>query len=316
MILALTRGEETSIAPHLTLQAWKILKTSPFPFFVIENPDFLYPLAAQHHVPFTTISQPEQAQEIFPSSLPIWPLKETGPAATIESIKIAFSFCQKKRVAAMVTNPISKTLLHQHGFQWPGHTEFLAHLSRSQDPIMMLLNQYLRVVPLTRHIPLSAVPSTLSQHLIIKTATTLHTILSKQFRLQNPAIAVAGLNPHASENGLFGQEEPLIIKPAINALRKKGLNIHGPFPPDTLFIKKRRHLFHLFLCLYHDQAFIPIKTLDLQQAVNITLNLPLIRTSPAHGTGEDIIPKQNASPLSLVAAIKQAAALYQTSSAP
>lgn len=301
--LALTMGEPSGIAPEITVKAWEARRKFNLPpFFVIGDPA-LYP-AAQ------IIETPAQGVEVFESALPVLPLllKEKAVAGqlnpanapcVLESIQRAVKFCENGQARALITNPIHKSVLQKSGlFDFPGHTEYLAHLTGSKTPpVMMLAAKELRVVPLTIHMPLKDVPASITEDLIMQTARTIYAALD------NPRIAVAGLNPHAGEDGAFGAEEIDIIAPAIKKLKAEGLTISGPHSADTMFHDDIRRTYDVALCMYHDQALIPLKTLDFHGGVNVTLGLPVIRTSPDHGTALPIAGQGMANPQSLVQAL-------------
>jgi 4-hydroxythreonine-4-phosphate dehydrogenase len=225
----------------------------------------------------------------------------------IEAIKTAALLAKERRVKAMVTNPIQKSSLYAAGFSSPGHTEYLGELDgMGVKPVMMLANDTLKTVPLTIHIPLAEVPAAITSSEIIRTAHILHDALHRDFGYAKPRIAVAGLNPHAGEDGTMGQEERDIIAPALEELRRAGVMASGPFPADTLFHEERRQDYDAVLAMYHDQALIPVKSLDFFGGVNITLGLSFIRTSPDHGTALDQAGAGTANPQSLIAAITMA----------
>jgi 4-hydroxythreonine-4-phosphate dehydrogenase len=212
----------------------------------------------------------------------------------------------------MVTNPINKAALYDAGFSYPGHTEFLAALTGAHGrQIMMLASPTLRVVPATVHASLRNAIATLTTDGIIAAASTTEAALRRDFGIAHPRLAVAGLNPHAGEQGALGDEETTIIAPAIAALRNAGIDVSGPWPPDTMFTAKARTRYDAAICMYHDQALIPLKTLDMDRGVNVTLGLPIVRTSPDHGTAYDIAGKGIADPSSLIAAIELAAMLAE-----
>ncbi len=208
----------------------------------------------------------------------------------------------------MVTNPISKAVLYRSGFAFPGHTEFLANIAglEPSDAVMMLAAETLRVVPTTIHIPLKDVPAALSEALILKTLATTSRDLSRYFGLAAPRIAVTGLNPHAGEDGTLGREEVDIIIPAIEAARREGLNVAGPYPADALFHGEARKTYDVAVAMYHDQALVPFKTLAFDTGVNVTLGLPFIRTSPDHGTAFALAGTGSARPHSLIEALRLA----------
>ena len=214
------------------------------------------------------------------------------------------------RARALCTAPIAKAALAEGaGFAFPGHTEFLAHLAGDVPVAMMLASPVLRVVPATIHVALSEVPRLLTADLIEGTARLLHAALRDQWGIEAPRIAVAGLNPHAGESGRMGTEDRDVIAPAVARLRAAGLDVSGPFPADTLFHAAARAGYDAALCMYHDQALIPLKALDFAGGVNVTLGLPFVRTSPDHGTAFGIAGRNEADPASMIAALELAAQL-------
>lgn len=307
--LALTMGEPAGIGPEITRAAYETLRGDGVPFFVVGDPA-LYPGCAE-------IGAPEEASVAFKNKLPVLPLPLAIPALTgtlnvknamavIGSIERAVTFAREGRVGGVVTNPIHKAVLQESGFAHPGHTEFIGHLCDVPTPVMMLAAKDLRVVPLTVHIALKDVPGAVTKDLIVKKARITHAALKKDFGLKNPRLALAGLNPHAGEGGAFGREDMDVMKPAIDALRAEGIAITGPHPADTLFHEEARARYDVALCGYHDQALIPLKTLDFHGGVNVTIGLPIVRTSPDHGTALDIAGKGIARADSLIAAIRMA----------
>ena len=229
--------------------------------------------------------------------------------ATIEAIARAVEMAMAGEAAALVTAPINKAVLMQTGFRFPGHTDYLAALTKTPRAVMMLASKTLRVVPLTVHMPLAQVPSAISKDAIVETAEIVLAALKRDFGIPAPRLAIAGLNPHAGEDGELGREEIAVIAPAIAVLRKRGHHIAGPLPSDTMFHEEARAHYDAALCMYHDQALIPIKTLSFWDGVNVTLGLPIIRTSPDHGTGFDIAGRGLADPRSMIAAIEMAASM-------
>jgi len=228
-------------------------------------------------------------------------------AAVTEAIEIAVSACLKDEAAALVTAPIHKSVLNQAGFPFPGHTEFLAHLTGARRAVMMLASDKLRVVPLTIHMPVAEVPKAISKQAVFDTGEIILTALRRDFGILNPRLAVAGLNPHAGEDGMLGGEDASVIAPAIAALVARGFHVRGPLSADTLFHEDARQNYDAALCMYHDQALIPIKTLSFWDGVNVTLGLPIVRTSPDHGTALDIAGLGKADPRSMIAAVQMAA---------
>jgi 4-hydroxythreonine-4-phosphate dehydrogenase len=235
---------------------------------------------------------------------------QTSPenaSATIEAIRLAVDMAMKGMASAVVTAPIHKAALMETGFKFPGHTDYLAELTGAKRAVMMLASDELRVVPLTAHIPLSKVPAAITRELLLETAEILLAALKRDFDLKAPRLAIAGLNPHAGEDGLLGREEQDVIIPAIAALKAHGHKAFGPLPADTMFHEEARNRFDAALCMYHDQGLIPLKTLSFWEGVNVTLGLPIVRTSPDHGTGLDIAGRGIADTRSMVAAVKLAA---------
>jgi 4-hydroxythreonine-4-phosphate dehydrogenase len=268
--------------------------------------------------------EPHQIPSVFPNSLPVVPLSipvftepgrpdSSNAPSVIESIETAVRLVRAGSAAAVVTNPIAKHVLYEAGFPHPGHTEFLAALAgdggTTYHPVMMLWSEQLAVVPVTVHIPLANVPSALTTDLIVLTGRIVARALQERFGIANPRLALAGLNPHAGENGTMGTEDSTVIAPAIEILRAEGIDVAGPLPADTMFHARARSRYDAALAMYHDQALIPIKTIAFDEAVNVTLGLPFVRTSPDHGTAFDIAGKGIARPDSLMAALKLAARL-------
>ena len=324
--LALTMGEPAGIGPELTLRAWAARDPAGLPpFFAIADPDHLRVFASKLGIatPLTVIALPREAEGVFHSALPVLPCPlaapvapgvvnvENGPAV-IRSIELAVDFVLAGETAAVVTNPIHKKSLWDSGFRHPGHTEFLGVLAKRQaeaqvTPVMMLTVPGLRVVPITIHAPLKDVAAILTTQSIVDKGLVAAAALTTDFGIATPRLAVAALNPHAGEGGTLGTEEASIIAPAIAALRQAGVSADGPFPADSLFHEEALATFDAVLCMYHDQALIPLKARNFYEGVNITLGLPFIRTSPDHGTAFDIAGQGVARPDSLIAAIKLAA---------
>lgn len=326
-LLAMTQGDPAGIGPELALRAWLLRDQTPgCPFFVLTDPDFLRGLAERLGLDVPVVdTDPSGAAARFGQALPVVPLgmrvaAEPGrpdaasAGGTIESIRRAVELTRAGEAAALVTNPIAKHVLYAVGFAHPGHTEYLAALAADDGgppvhPVMMLWSEALAVVPVTVHLPLRAVPDTLTTALIVETARIVERDLRDLFGLVRPRLAFAGLNPHAGESGTMGREEREIIEPALAALRADGMDVTGPIPADTLFHARARAGYDAALAMYHDQALIPIKTIAFDEAVNVTLGLPFIRTSPDHGTAFDIAGRGVARPDSLVAAIRLAGRL-------
>ena len=318
--IALTMGEPSGISAEITFKAWRDHRRDLVPFFVIDDPLRLEEVSSSlgWEIDISVIKNPNDTFNCFSTSLPVYPigsrvnatLAQPNPVnhdAILGSIKKATVMALSGKVGAIVTNPINKAVLQNKDFSFPGHTEFLAHLANvKSQPVMMFNSEILRVVAVTRHVSLNKAIKQLSARLIIDTAETTLSALKNTFGIYNPRIAIAGLNPHAGEEGTMGQEEITIIKPAIEDLNMKDYIVLGPLPADALFHKSARESYDVALCMYHDQALIPIKTLDFDRAVNVTLGLPFIRTSPDHGTALDIAGTGQAQETSLVAALKLA----------
>ena len=314
MVLALTMGEPAGIAAEITIKAWQHFQNSDKHFFIIGDADEMERAGAKIEI----IKSAEDASACFADALPIMPLtnkvKDNGNVPSgknaqcvLESIETAVRLCKSGQVSGMVTNPIHKAVLMEAGFAFNGHTDFLADLCglNADAVVMMLANPYLRTVPITVHKPLSQVPKVLTAELIKKTARITFDALKNNFGIKNPRLVVAGLNPHAGEDGKIGTEENDFINQAIKDLQSD-MDIKGSFASDSLFTEKMRETYDVALCMYHDQALIPIKALDFENAVNVSLGLPIIRTSPDHGSACDIKGKNIASPKSLCAAIAMA----------
>jgi 4-hydroxythreonine-4-phosphate dehydrogenase len=316
--LALTMGEPAGIGGEITLKAWQQRHDLHLPpFFAVDDPTRLERLAAAlgWMMPIQAIGAPEEAARVFATALPVLPVAppphlvvagrpDPGNAASvISAITTAVTLAQEGRAAAIVTNPIQKETLYAAGFPHPGHTEFLAELAGGATPVMMLACPGLRVVPVTIHLPLGEAVTALRTADIVTAGRIAAAALARDFGIARPRLAVAGLNPHAGENGALGREEIDIIAPAVAALRAADITVSGPAPADTLFHAAARRGYDAVLCMYHDQALIPLKTIDFERGVNVTLGLPFIRTSPDHGTACDIAGRGVASPASLVAAL-------------
>ena len=318
-MLALTMGDPAGIGGELTVSAWRALRHSGPAFAAIDDP-------ARLTGPVRAVQTLSEAAAVFPEALPVLPQPlaaaampgrpdSANAAAVIASIERAVRLAQAGEASAVVTNPVSKAVLYAAGFPYPGHTEFLGALTGCAHPVMMLANDFLRVVPVTVHVSLRAALDGLTTAAIVDTARITARALRDQFGVAAPRLAVAGLNPHAGEGGAMGDEEARIITPAVAALREEGIAATGPHPPDTMFTPAARAGYDAAICMYHDQALIPLKTLDMASGVNVTLGLPIIRTSPDHGTAFDIAGQGRADPASLIAALRLAATLAERRSA-
>ena len=322
--LVMTMGEPAGIGGEISLKSWLILHSKDIPFFVIDDPTRLQALATslKLDVPVQVIDTPALCLQAFPNALPVLPLKNAVSATSgilseqtapqvLESIERACSFVQHGQAGGIVTNPIQKDVLYKSGFRHPGHTEFVAELSGGGIPVMMLASPMLRVVPVTVHESLRDAMNRLTTDLIIEKGKITLDALRRDFGIERPRLAVAGLNPHAGENGSLGNEDHGIVAPAIDVLATENAEVFGPVPPDALFTARARKGYDAALCMYHDQALIPIKALDFDRAVNVTLGLPIVRTSPDHGTGLDIAGKGIADPSSMISAIYLASEMIQ-----
>ena len=319
--LAITMGEPAGIGPEIIASLWRNRQQNSIP-------DFLYvgSIAALSSVapslPVEIVTNADQVGQIFQTALPVLHVETvTDPipglmdpknsTAVIRSIETACTMALSGEVSAIVTGPINKAALYSAGFDAPGHTEYLARLCGKPDDfsVMMLTSRNLRVVPVTVHVPLKEVASTLTADKIIHAGMVTYHDLKDRFGIDNPRLAIAGLNPHAGEAGTIGMEEATHIMPAVWALRDHGIDVTDPLPADTLFHEEARAKYDAVLCMYHDQALIPVKMLDFWGGVNVTLGLPIIRTSPDHGTACEIAGKGIARADSMIAAVKLAAHL-------
>lgn len=314
-------GEPAGVGGEIALAAWMALKSDGPAFFVIDDPRRLSGLARQLGlaVSVSEIASPNEAAGIFPDALPVLhvgtqiaampgKLEPQYASAVVKAIEMAVEFAKTGAASGVVTNPIQKSTLYDANFQYPGHTEFLGALAgRGQPPVMMLACPELRVVPVTVHQSLRSAVADLTTGAIVTQAMIAAKALQDDFGIATPRLAIAGLNPHAGEGGAMGDEEARIIIPAIEKLREQGLSIIGPLPPDTMFTPRARPTYDVAICMYHDQALIPLKALDIDGGVNVTLGLTIVRTSPDHGTALDIAGTGKAHPGSLIAAIRMAA---------
>ena len=316
--VALTMGDPAGIGPEIAVRARQELGAM-VPFVMLADVGLMARACAGSGISVAEVADAQQALQVAADQLPVLPIPLPEPAklgkpdlanakAVIESIERAVALVHEGACAAVCTNPISKQVLRDGAdFDHPGHTEFLAALSGGQQPVMMLAAPELKVVPATIHIPLAEVPNALTRDLIMAVARTLHAALRRDFGIRDPKIAVAGLNPHAGEGGHIGIQEQTLIQPALDTLRAEGLNLMGPLSADTMFHDAARAGYDAALCMYHDQALIPLKTLNFSGGVNVTLGLPIVRTSPDHGTAFDIAGQGIADPTSLIAALRMAA---------
>jgi 4-hydroxythreonine-4-phosphate dehydrogenase len=322
--LALTLGEPAGIGPDIAIAAWlRRHELDLPPFYLLGDRDFIAARAALLGLDVRLAdATAASAAKSFADALPVVstghpitaqpgrPDASSAPAA-IASIRQAVADVEAGRASAVVTNPIAKSVLYRAGFDHPGHTEFLAELAtrdgKTPMPVMLLWSPTLAVVPVTIHVSLRDAIEQLTSHLITATARIVVADLKSRFGLRRPRLAISGLNPHAGEDGTIGDEEQTIIAQAITVLRNEGIDVRGPLPADTMFHPAARETYDCAICMYHDQALIPIKTIAFDDGVNVTLGLPFIRTSPDHGTAFDIAGSGRANPSSLIAALKLAA---------
>jgi 4-hydroxythreonine-4-phosphate dehydrogenase len=321
--LAVTMGEPAGIGGEIVLKAWLDRAQGVPAFFLVDDEARIAALASRLGlaVPTVRVGSGDAALDAFPNALPVMqcPLSrmpdpgrpDTANArAVIDSIERAVRSASIGDAAAVVTNPIHKKTLYGAGFRFPGHTEFLASLAGARvRAVMMLASPTLRVVPVTVHASLRQAIATLRTDDIVFVAETTWEALRRDFGMSSPRLAVAGLNPHAGEEGEMGDEEDIIIAPAISRLRRNGITVAGPLPPDAMFAPHVRDSYDAAICMYHDQGLIPLKALDFDGGVNVTLGLPFVRTSPDHGTALDIAGSGRASAKSLIAAMRMAVAV-------
>ncbi|MFZ4066900.1 MAG: 4-hydroxythreonine-4-phosphate dehydrogenase PdxA [Phenylobacterium sp.] len=320
--LAVTLGDPAGIGPEIIAEAWRRRTEASRPFAVFGDPTVLKSAGA----PVVTVDRLEAAAGVFREAIPVLGTPLAGPVrpghpdpgyadAVTRWIAAATEACLSGEAAALVTAPISKAVLKAAGFRHPGHTEFLGELTAGapfageRGPVMMLAAADLRVTLATIHLPISGVAAALTFEGLLRTIRVTGQALARDFGCAHPRLAIAGLNPHAGESGEIGREEIDLIRPAVEVLRAAGMDVTGPLPADSLFAAGMRERFDAIVCMYHDQALIPVKMLDFWGGVNITLGLPIVRTSPDHGTAFDIAGRGLARPDSFVAALKAAAAI-------
>ena len=331
--LALTLGEPAGIGPDIAIKAWLRRREMKLPpFYLLGDGEFVAARARALGIDLKLVeTDPKHASAAFADALPVVATGQkatarpgkpdaSSAAATLTSIRQAVGDVAARRAAAVVTNPIAKSVLYRTGFRHPGHTEFLAELAasngRAPQPVMMLWSPALAVVPVTIHLALRDAIARLSTDLIVSTARIVASGLKSRFGITHPRLALSGLNPHAGEDGTLGTEDSTIVAPAVESLRADGIDVRGPLAADTMFHEAARKTYDCAVCMYHDQALIPIKTLAFDDGVNVTLGLPFIRTSPDHGTAFDIAGTGRANPASLIAALRLAARMAETSVPP
>lgn len=316
--LAVTLGDPAGIGPEIIGRAWECLHAERLHPFVAVGA--LEPFKAVWDGPLRAVSSLEEAVTVFDSALPVLCVGELpghvpgapspdGARLAIAALERAIQLVLGGQALAVVTAPVSKSELKAVGYAFPGQTEFVAERTgvNPADAVMMLAGPTVRAVPVTIHIPLRQVPDALTSDMIVQRAEVTARALREDFGIPAPRLAIAGLNPHAGEDGMLGHEDNAVLRPAIEQLRAKGLDIAGPVPADALFAPHIRQRYDAMLCMYHDQALIPVKALDFDQGVNTTLGLPIVRTSPDHGTAFDIAGKGLARPNAMIAAITMAA---------
>jgi len=320
--LALSAGDPAGVGAEIIAKAWAALRQDGPPFVVVGDAQLL--ASAGGGVKVRTVTRPQDVAGMFPDALPVIDIPLLSPVVAgqpspayapqvIRWIETGVGLALSGAVSGLVTAPIAKAPLYEAGFKFPGHTEFLAELTMTEamdgarGPVMMLAAADLRATLVTIHTSIAKVPGALDVESIVNSGLVTAQALRKDFGIASPRLAIAALNPHAGEGGALGREEIEIITPAVRALQDLGVDCFGPAPADTLFHPEARVRYDGVLCMYHDQALIPVKMLDFWGGVNITLGLPIVRTSPDHGTGFDIAGRGIARPDSLIAAIKLAA---------
>jgi len=326
-------GDPAGIGPDIALLSWLKRTELDIPlFFAVGDPAALAGRAAalpsSPEFRIETIAQPQDAQAVFARALPVLPLEHSigevvagkpnagHASAIVASIERAVALTLAGQACALVTAPIAKHVLLQQGFLHAGHTEFLAALARQHGdagafPVMLMASKRLMAVPVTVHIALKDVPAALTEDRLVRTAEITSAALARYFAMDNPRLAVCGLNPHAGEEGELGREEIEIIAPAVALLQSRGIPAFGPLPADTLFHEAARKSYDAVLAMYHDQALIPFKTLSFDDGVNVTLGLPYIRTSPDHGTAFALAGTGRANPTSFIEALRLARNMHQ-----
>jgi len=319
-MIALSMGDPAGVGPELAVAAWALAVAEGLPpFVVIGSYAVISAAGGRSGVPVTAVSSPDEALAVFATTLPVIDIghgdyrpgapDDAGAALALASLTLATELTRHGATSALVTGPIAKSRLARVGFDYPGQTEFVAAACgvAADEAVMMLAGPSLRVVPITVHVALAQVPGLLTTGLIVNRADIAATALTRDFGIARPRLAVAGLNPHAGEDCRMGREDADVIAPAVARLRDAGIAATGPLPADTMFHAAARATYDVAICMYHDQALIPIKALDFDQGVNVTLGLPIVRTSPDHGTAFAIAGTGAARPGATIAAIRMAA---------
>ena len=317
IVTGITMGEPAGVSSEITLKTWRNHRKKLDPFIFFGDPTHLLQTCTKlkFKVPIKIISKINECFKIFNNYLPVYEIKLNknikfgSPSINnvgkiLNSIDEVVKFALKKKLSSIVTNPIEKSVIKKKERNFNGHTFYIGRLLDIKNPIMLLTSPKISVVPITQHLSLKKALKSINKNMIVSATKITNKYLKIFFGKKNPKIAVASLNPHAGEEGSFGSEEKKIIIPAIKIIKKKKINVFGPYPADTIFIRKFSKKFDVIICMYHDQATIPIKTIDFENGVNVTLGLPIIRTSPDHGTALDIAGKGIATEKSLYASIK------------
>ncbi len=320
--LALSVGDPAGIGPELAAAAWAVRGAERLPPFFVVGSARLIEQAARRRgldIQVCPVSAPDEVADCFADSLPVLDIGEVpytpgepsdaGATLALNALAAATGLVRSGAASALVTGPVAKSRLARVGFHYPGQTEFVAQACgiSPENAVMMLAGPSLRVVPITVHVALREVPDLLTTELIRNRAAITATALARDYGIANPRLAVAGLNPHAGEDGRMGREDTDIVAPAVALLRLAGIDAFGPLPPDTMFHAEARATYDVAICMYHDQALIPLKALDFDAGVNVTLGLPIIRTSPDHGTAFGIAGTGTARVGPTVAALRMAA---------
>ena len=317
IVTGITMGEPAGIASEITLKVWKNHRKKIEPFIFFGDSDHLLKTSSKlkFKIPIKKINKISECFKIFKNYLPVYDIKlnqkvkfgypsSANSREILASINKVVKFASKKEISCIVTNPVEKNIIRKKQKNFTGHTFYIAKLLDVKKPVMLLTSPKISVVPITQHLSLSKALKAINKKLIVSTAKITNKYLKIFFGKNKPKIAIASLNPHAGDKGIFGKEEKKIIIPAIKIIKKKNIDVLGPYPADTIFNEKVSKKFDVIICMYHDQATIPIKTLDYENGVNVTLGLPIVRTSPDHGTALNIAGKGIASEKSLYASIK------------
>ncbi len=315
--LAVSLGDPAGIGPEIVAKAWDARAARGLPpFFAVGD---ARSVARVWQGPIAEIDTPADAATVFGDALPVLTVHDAGEIepgtpdvegarCALQSLELALGLTRSGAAGALVTGPVSKAQLYDIGFTYPGQTEFVAERCgvARENAVMLLAGPGLRVVPMTTHVPLADVPGLLTVELIVTKARATVRGLQRNFGIERPRLAIAGLNPHAGESGAIGREEIDVMMPAIAQLRAEGFDVAGPLASDTMFHPRARARYDVALCGYHDQALVPIKTLYFDDGVNMTLGLPIVRTSPDHGTAFGLAGRDAAEPGAMIAAIAMA----------